>query len=68
MIRGKVPPNSFVHGQNAIDCVLTTNDIEATSMLIQPFRMSGGDHRTIILDVTALSMIGTYEYKVVYPA
>ena len=30
--------------------------------------MSVGDHRTIILDVTALSMIGSYEFKIVYPA
>ena len=65
---GDVPPNGFVLGKNPIDCVLTTSNIEVTSMLIQPFSMSVGDHRTIILDVTALSMIGTYEYKVVYPA
>ena len=65
---GDVPPNSFVYGKDPIDCVLTTSDIKVSSTLIQPFIMSVGDHRTIILDVTALSMIGTYEYKVVYPA
>ena len=62
------PPNSFVYGNDPIDCVLRTTDVEITGTLIQPFSMSVGDHRTIIVDVTALSMIGSYEFKIVYPA
>ena len=54
-------------GSLPIDGVWRTTDIEIQSLVMLPFSHSVGDHRTIILDVTTLSMIGEYQHKVVYP-
>jgi hypothetical protein len=32
-----------------------------------PFSESVGDHRTMILQVTTLSMVGSFQHKIVYP-
>ena len=64
---GDSPPNTHVMGSVPIDGVWRTPDIEVNNLIMLPFSHSVGDHRTIILDVTTLSMIGSYQHKVVYP-
>ena len=63
----EVPPHTFINGKDPIDCVLHTKDIDITGFLMQPYSRSVGDHRTIILDVTTLSMVGSYQHSIVYP-
>jgi hypothetical protein len=55
---GDSPPNTHVMGSVPIDGVWRTTDIEINNLIMLPFSHSVGDHRTIILDVTTLSMIG----------
>ena len=64
---GGDPPNTFLMGSDPIDTVLKTEDLELGGLRINSFDESSGDHRTIVVDVSTMSMIGKYENKVVRP-
>ena len=60
-------PHTFLMGSDPIDTVLWTEDLEVVGLRMNSFDESSGNHRTIILDVTTVSMVGTYKNKVVRP-
>ena len=59
------PPNTFLMGSEPIDTVLWTMDLELGGIRINSFNESSVDHRTMLLDVTTVSMVGKFENKVV---
>ena len=61
------PAHTYINGKDPIDCGLRTKDVEITGFLMQPYSRSVGDHRTIILDATTLSMVGSYQHSIVSP-
>lgn len=61
------PAHTYINGKDPIDCGLRTKDVEITGFLMQPYSRSVGDHRTIILDATTLTMVGSYQHIIVYP-
>ena len=57
----------IINGNDPIDTAIRTKDVKITGFLMQPYSHSVGDHRTIILNATTLSMVGSYQHKIVYP-
>ena len=60
-------PHTNINGKDPINYVLHTKDVEITRFLMQPYSCSVGYHRTIMLDVTKISMVGSYQHSIVYP-
>jgi hypothetical protein len=61
-------PRTFVYGDGQqIDGVYHTPDLEIASLMLLSFHEGVGDHRTVIIDVTTSSAIGTFEWKVITP-
>ena len=64
---GTLCPNTHSAGSMQIDRVWTTSDVTVTNVQWLPYSESPGDHRACIFDVTTLSVIGSYQKKIVHP-
>jgi hypothetical protein len=65
---GPCEPNTHISGSKPIDGVFHTSTLEITSTLMLSFHEGVGDHRTILVDVTARSLLGTDGLCIVRPA
>ena len=57
-----------MNGSDPIDTVIRSREIEVKGFLMLPFSESVGDHRSMVLQVATLSMVGKFQHKIVYPA
>jgi len=64
---GDKEPNTHVSGSKPIDAVYHSPDIEVTATRQLSFHESVGDHRSVLIDITARSLIGTDGHKIVRP-
>jgi hypothetical protein len=60
-------PHTYIGGVDPIDGVRHTPDLEVLALLQLSFHKGVGNHFTILVDITAYSLIGRQEFKVVYP-
>jgi hypothetical protein len=56
---GEQEPNTHISGSKPIDGVYHSGNLEVTSTLLLSFHEGVGDHRTVLIDVTARSLLGT---------
>ena len=61
-------PRTYIRGSGPIDAVYYSRDLEITNVAQLSFHEGVGDHRTVIVDVSARSMIGVDSFKIVRPA
>lgn len=64
---GNKEPNTHVSGSKPIDVVYHSSDIEIVATKQLSFHESVGDHRSVIIDVTSRSLIGTDGNRIVRP-
>ena len=62
-----VQPHTYIRGSGPIDAVYHSPELEIISMAQLSFHEGVGDHRTVIVDVSARSMIGRDSFKIVRP-
>jgi hypothetical protein len=60
-------PNTHISGSKPIDGVYHTSNLEVTSTLMLSFHEGVGDHRTILVDITARSLLGTDGLRILRP-
>ena len=60
-------PNTYVDGKLPIDGVWVSAEIEITHIKLLNFLQSVGDHRSIILEFSTRSFVGTFANKIVKP-
>ena len=65
---GDSEPNTYIDGSQPIDGVWISSGLELGGLLILPFSMSVGDHRTILFDLSTRSLIGKFEHRIVRSA
>ncbi len=61
-------PNTHVSGSKPIDGIYHSSNLEITSSMMLSFHEGVGDHRTLLNDITARSLLGTDGFKIVRPA
>jgi hypothetical protein len=64
---GETKPHTYICGLEPINAVWHSQDLEVTSTLQLSFHEGVGDHRLVLVDITAHSAIGKQEFKVVHP-
>ncbi len=62
---GGIETNTHIDDTHPINEVWASRSLEVRGFKIFSFQESIGDHRTMIFDVTACSLIGVYKLKVV---
>lgn len=62
-----VEPNTHINGSRSIDGIFATADIEITGFSSLSFHESVGDHRSMIVEISTRSAIGTFQGKIVRP-
>lgn len=63
-----IEPNSYVSGSSPIDAVYHSSSLEITASVQLSFHEGVGDHRTVLIDVSSRSLLGTNEFRIVRPA
>jgi len=61
-------PHTYVNGSDPIHTVIRLCEIEVTGFLMLPFSESVGDHHTMVLQVTMLSMVGEFQLPSLPPS
>ena len=64
---GEQEPNTHISGSKPIDGVYHSDNLEVTSTLLLSFHEGVGDHRTVLIDITARSLLGTDGHRIVRP-
>ena len=64
---GDKEPNTHINGSKPIDGVYHTSNLEVTSTLMLSFHEGVGNHRTVLVDITARSLLGTEGLRIVRP-
>jgi hypothetical protein len=64
---GETEPHTYVGGLEPINAVWHSQDLEVASTLQLSFHEGVGDHGLVLVDITAHSVIGKQEFKVVHP-
>jgi len=64
---GEREPNTHVSGSRPIDAVYHSPELEITATIQLSFHESVGDHRSVIVDITSRSLIGTEGQKIIRP-
>lgn len=62
-----VEPRTYIRGKGPIDAVYHTPSLEITAVAQLSFHESVGDHRSVIVDVSARSMIRRDSFKIIRP-
>jgi len=60
-------PNTHIRGSGPIDGVYYSSSLEVTASLQLSFHEGVGDHRTVLIDVTSHSLLGTEGFRIVRP-
>ena len=63
-----VEPHTYIRGSGPIDAVYHTPNLEIVNSVQLSFHEGVGDHRTVIVDVSARSLIGKDSFKIVRPS
>ena len=64
---GEQEPNTHISGSKPIDGVYHSPNLEVTSTLLLSFHEGVGNHRTVLIDITARSLLGTEGHRIVRP-
>jgi hypothetical protein len=64
---GETEPHTYVRSSEPINAVWHSQDLEVMSTLQLSFHKGIGDHYLVLVDITAHSVIGKQEFKVVHP-
>ena len=62
---GDKPTNTNIRGKDPIDGVWAFSTLEVVGFKILSFYSSVGDHRGMVFDISARSLLGKYESRVV---
>ena len=62
---GDKPPNTNIRGKDPINGVRPSSTLEVVGIKILSFYSSVGDHRGMVFDISARSLLGKYESRVV---
>ncbi len=65
---GHNEPNTHVSGSIPIDRVYHSSSLEITSTMMLSFHEGVGNHRTMLVDITTRSLLGTDGMRIVRPA
>ncbi len=64
---GEMEPHTYACGLEPINAVWYSQDLEVILTLQLSLHEGVGDHRSVLVDITAQSAIGKQEFKVVHP-
>ncbi len=64
---GPTPPNTHINGMQPIDGGYIYSEIEVVNLAMLNFTDCPGNHRSLILDVLTISLLGKYQHKVCWP-
>ena len=62
---GDKPPNTNIRGKDPIDGVWASSTLEVVGFKILSFYSSVGDHRGMVLDISARTLLEKYESRIV---
>ena len=61
-------PNTYFRGKDAIDGIWVSEEIETSAAAYLPFDPELGDHRTVVVNITKKSLLGTQGPRIKPPA
>ena len=64
---GEKEPHTHVSGSKPIDRVYHSSTLEITSTMLLSFHEGVGNHRTVMVDITSRSLLGTDGFRIVRP-